>query len=294
MRLYCTSDLENAFAQVGLKKGDLVYLSTRLYGVGKLKGVNNRERFLECYFDILMSLLGPTGTLVVPTFTQQVGRFGLPYVHEETVSLTGMFGEYIRKKKDSLRTLHPVFSVSAIGALKEEICNEVSPVAFGFDSAFDRMVRMGGKSVCIGFDYYSGHIVTLVHYVETIFGVPYYYNKLLKTPVYQSGICKDESFVINVNYRDLKCCYNFNSFIDFMASRNEIKSSPIGDSFIYAVNMRDVVNNGIALLKQDIHAFLEKVPEYQDGKIPIDGPEFSEQTISSNFTNWEGFSVGRD
>ena len=108
-------DLVNAFASVGLQEGDVVYLSTQLYGLGPLSDSLSRAEYLESIYDSLNVVIGSSGTLVVPTFTQQVARFGLPFNLEETESLTGVFGEYLRKRTDSVRSLHPVFSVAAVG-----------------------------------------------------------------------------------------------------------------------------------------------------------------------------------
>ena len=291
MNTYGREALRDAFVAAGLRPGDLVYLSTRLFGVGRMIGVRGREEFLESYFDALMGILGPQGTLVVPTFTQQVGRFGVPFVYEETVSQTGIFGEYVRRRPDSLRSLHPVFSVTAAGALKEAVCADISPVAFGRDSAFDRMVRRAGKAVCIGFDYYSGHIVSLMHYVETLFAVPYYYNKLVLAPVWRGGQRLDREFVINVIYRDLDCDYRYQRYIDFLAARGRIRSAPIGETFVYAVNLTDVVDDGIALLKDDVYAFLNRRPRYRPAAIPADGPERAGRPPAET-TNWAGYYVG--
>lgn len=269
-----------------------MYLSTRLFGVGRMTGVRTRTELLDAYLAALLEVLGPGGTVVVPTFTQQVGRFGVPYVHEETTSLTGIFGEYLRKRPDSLRSLHPVFSVTAVGRLKEAVCADVSPVAFGADSAFDRLVTLGGKAVCLGFEYYSGHIVSLMHHVETMFGVPYYYNKIVSAPVSRAGAPVDRVFVINVKYLGLDCEFDYRRYIDTLARRGRLRQARVGDGEVYAVALRDMVADGVSLLKDDVHAFLDHPPRYTAGTIPCDGPEFGERQAPGAATNWEGYFIG--
>jgi aminoglycoside N3'-acetyltransferase len=292
VRSYTADDLRRAFLDAGVRNGDLIYLSTRLYGVGVMQGVRSRQELLQTYFGVITDVLGRDGTLVVPTFTEQVGRYGVPFVWEETVSLTGIFGEFVRRRPDSVRSMHPVFSVTAVGARKAEVCADVSPVALGYDSAFDRMVKLGGKSVCVGFDYYSGHIVTFMHHVETLFGVPYYYNKLVRAPVCRHGRRESRPFVINVMYRNLGCDYDFRRYIDFVASRERIRSAAVGETHVYSVDLRDVVADGVELLKRDPYAFLTRPPQWIDGTIPAEGPETPAETPRSS--NWEGFYVGRD
>jgi len=255
-------DLADTFASVGLKKGDTVYFLTQLYGIGPLSGAPSRDRYVESIYAALNSVIGSEGTVVVPTFTLQVSGFGLPFILEETESVTGIFGEYVRKRPDALRSLHPVFSTAAVGPLAQEICADVSPVAFGKDSAFDRMVRADAKSVCMGFDYYSGHIVSLMHHVETMFAVPYYYNKLVEAPVSANGVRIDKPFVINVKYLELECIFDYKRYIDTLARSGAIKSAKFGRGYVHALDTKVMFDTGVALLKEDIYAFLAHPPKF--------------------------------
>lgn len=280
-------DLANAFASIGLQEGDVVYLSTQLYGIGLLDGVSSREAYLEAVYRALRSVIGDRGTLVTPTFTQQVGRFGLPFILEETTSLTGIFGEYVRMQPCSVRSLHPVFSVSAIGPLAHDICSDISPVAFGTDSSFDRMVRVNAKAVCIGFEYYSGHIVSLMHYVETMFAVPYYYNKLVDSPVYARGVQMDKPFVINVKYLQMDCNFDYSRYIDSLAQNDSIRSAMIGRGSLHAVDAKSMFDMGVKLLKENMYAFLSHPPNFRKGEIPLDGPP--DATMNPMEANWTRF-----
>ena len=284
-------ELIDAFSSLGLKDGDVVYLSTQLYGIGLLKGLSSREEYLDGIYSALLSVIGTNGTIVVPTFTQQVGRFGLPFVLEETESLTGVFGEYIRSLAASIRSLHPVFSVTAIGPAAKDICSNVSPVAFGVESAFDRMVKNGAQAVCMGFDYYSGHIVSLMHLVETAFAVPYYYNKLVCSPVISNGVLIEKPFVINVKYLGMNCDFNFKKYTDALAQIEAIHTSPLGRGYINAVDSKVMFDTGISLLKEDVYSFLSQPPTFPKGQIPLDGPLGIEE--SSQCMNWSGYLLGQ-
>lgn len=280
-------ELIGALESIGLKDGDIVYLSTQLYGIGLLKDTSSRTEYLEGIYSALIDVIGSNGTIVVPTFTQQVGRFGLSFELEKTESLTGIFGEYIRTRTESFRSLHPVFSVSAIGPAAKEICTNISPVAFGAESSFDRLVKSGSKAVCMGFDYYSGHIVSLMHLVETAFAVPYYYNKLVYSPVIANGEVLKKPFVINVKYSRLNCEFNFKSYIDILAELKAIKTARIGRGYIHAVDAKIMFDTGVSLLKDDIFSFLTQPPTFYEGQIPFDGPPDLES--SKQHINWPGF-----
>ena len=292
MRGYTQRELADAFSAVGLAEGDIVYLTTQLYGLGPMADATNRLDFLERFYAAIRSAIGQGGTLVVPTFTQQVGQFGLPYIHEETVSLTGILGEHVRQRADSIRSLHPVFSVAAIGPRQDELCRDVSPVAFGVDSAFDRLARLGGKAVCLGFEYYSGHIVSLMHHVETMFAVPYYYNKIVQSAVHAEGKKIDREFVINVRYLGMECIFDYRKYTDALAERGMIRSAPIGSGDMHAVDLKDMMDVGVSQLKDDLYAFLSHPPEYRRGEIPMEGPESGGLDAAPREANWVGFKIG--
>lgn len=274
MKLYTRDDLAQAYATAGIGPGDVVYLLSRLFSLGMLKGAKSQDDFLARHLAALRDAAGPDGTIVVPAFTPQVGRFGLPYVHEETVSSSGMLGEFVRKQPGAVRSLHPVFSLAGIGARASEILDDVSPVCFGADSAFDRLRRANAKCVCIGFPFHSGHIVSLVHHIETIFGVPYMYNKLVRAPVSKHGRAVETSFVINVRYLHIDYRYDPRRFVDALAEGGLIRQAAIGDSHVYGVEAEPMVQAGLRLLRRDLHAFLAVHPGYPEGQAPNEGPPF--------------------
>lgn len=289
-RGYDTHGLTRALQSTGVQEGDVLYVSTQLFGLGMMEGIGSRLDLVRNFYAGIRAAIGESGTVVVPTFTQQVGRFGIPYVHEETESLTGIFGEFVRKLPEARRSLHPVFSVSAIGPCAQAITENISPVAFGRDSAFDRLYRLGGRAVCAGFDYYSGHITSLMHFVETAFAVPYYYNKYVLADVWAKGMRVETPFVINVKYASARRTFEFRRYIDALADANEIHSADLGRGTVHAVDIRRQVDVGIELLKADPHAFLSGPPQFERGSIPLDGPP--ESGGASGKVNWSGFLIG--
>lgn len=290
MKGYDAAALTDALRCIGIKEGDILYVSTQLFGLGPMTGARTRADLVKGFYQGIRDAIGPSGTIVVPTFTQQVGRFGVPYVHETTESLTGIFGEFMRGLPGARRSLHPVFSVTAIGPRAADITDDVSRVAFGKDSAFDRLYQLGGYAVCAGFDYYSGHITSLMHYVETAFAVPYYYNKYLLAGVWAGGQRIDAPFVINVKYSSTGRSFDFHRYIDALADAGEIHSAQLGGGMVHAVDIKRQVDIGFDLLKADIHAFLSGPPAFVPGAVPLDGPP--EKGKLPDKANWAGFLIG--
>ena len=288
---YSPHEISGALKDVGIKHGDTIYVSTQLFGLGPMAGAPNRSKYLEGFHAGLRGAVGPEGTIVVPAFTQQVGRFGLPYVHEQTPCLTGIYSEFLRMRPEALRSLHPVFSVVAEGPEAEGITRDVSSVAFGRNSAFDRIYRGGGKALCFGFQYYSGHITSLMHYAETSFAVPYYYNKLVLADVFSEGQQVHRPFVINVKYPGIGCQFDYRRYIDALATRSEIHAAPIGSGMVYSVDVVRQIDIGIDLLSADVYAFLKHPPQYQHGRIPTDGPPEAHPKGATP-SNWIGMLIG--
>ena len=142
-------------------------------------------------------------------------------------------------------------------------------------------------------DYYTGHIVSLMHYVETSFAVPYYYNKIVRADVFAGGQKVERPFVINVKYPGLGCQFEYRRYIDALAARNAIRSAELGGGMIYSVTLADHMSVGYDLLKTDVYAFLDRPPAYTEGQIPFDGPPERMNEAGASASNWPGFYLGQ-
>jgi len=291
MKSYSIEDVSCALEKARVKKGDLVFLSMRVFSIGRLEGYNSREAFNKAYLDAIFDIIGEKGTLVVPTYSQQIGRFGLPYIHEETPTLTGVFSEFIRTCPGAVRSFHPVFSLTALGYHAQEICGEVGTSGFGAQSAYDHLFKHGGHSICLGFTYESGHIVTGAHYIECSYSVPYYYNKVLKSKVYKGGQQSNKIFTLNVGYRDFDIKINYIKYIEALHSKGLLKSHAVGSSVLYSSRLEDQLRVGYELLSEDTYSFLEHPPCWKEGVIPFEGSSEKIEIENPESINWNGFRL---
>ncbi len=78
---YKADDIVQAFQKAGVRRGDTLFFTGRLFAVGRLQEAASGEDFCRIYLESILRVIGSEGTLVVPTYTQQVGRFGEKYVH---------------------------------------------------------------------------------------------------------------------------------------------------------------------------------------------------------------------
>ena len=132
--------IADELSALGLAKGDRVVVHSSLRAVGPDAGGP------EAIVDALLSVVGPDGLVVMPTFTYDNPRFD----PQRTPGRTGLLPETLRARPRAVRSLHPFYSVAALGAGAEELCEGhhlVAGTAVG--SPLDRLAD-GGKVLLLG------------------------------------------------------------------------------------------------------------------------------------------------
>ena len=254
---------------LGLSEGDTVFISSNIIALGKIDKIENKYDYCELYFEALMSVLGKSGTIVVPTYTSQVARNGEKFILEQTKSHMGIFAEHIRNKKNSLRSIHPVNSVSAIGKNSNFICKNNSTSDFGSESPFERLSKLDCKILSIGLT--SKYTVSILHYLEAIFCVPYRYNKILDIKTVVKGKQDKRPFLINARYLDLKIDYDHSKWPMLLYKKNKIRGVKAGKGLMFLTAFDDAVEIAKKNLIINPYFFLKNKPKFIKGKIPYDG-----------------------
>jgi aminoglycoside 3-N-acetyltransferase len=136
--------------------------------------------------DALLDVLGPEGTLVVPTFTEensktssahrrriqgldarQVAEFraAMPAFDPATTpATTGALGEQVRLMPGALRSIHPQTSFAALGPLAQSITgHHASDCHHGEDSPMARLYEAGARVLLIGVGY---EVCSALHLAE--------------------------------------------------------------------------------------------------------------------------------
>ncbi|MGW6054143.1 aminoglycoside N(3)-acetyltransferase [Streptomyces sp. NPDC055189] len=172
------ADLADGWRKAGLEEGMDVIVHSSLSSLGPVDGG------AATVVDSLRSVLGPTGTLAVPTFTWQVTdpdpdhvgvpttdvttrRAAVPAFHADldTTSM-GAIPDTVRALTESIRSTHPQASVTAIGARAAEIAaHQPLGFALGPGSPFGRLHDLGGYILLVGVGHDRN---TFLHHVETL------------------------------------------------------------------------------------------------------------------------------
>ena len=150
---------------IKLRKDDTIFLHSSL---GQL-----RLNFdVEEAIDIILTILGQNGTIVVPTFpskgSEQFLKDKEVFSVRETESGVGLLTEKLRKRKNALRSLHPIKSCAAIGKNAEYLLSEhyKSLLPYDHHSPFYKLIDLNAKIVGLGV---SSWIFSFQHCVPDTF-----------------------------------------------------------------------------------------------------------------------------
>lgn len=197
---YSRSDLIDALRGVGIGEGDVVYVVVNLEKLGKAMGCNTAEDHCQFLFGALKDVVGPNGTLLVPTYSFSFCR-GEIFDHQNTPSIKGPwspsteFLEYVRLLPDVVRSADPIHSVAGIGTRAAEILSDVPPTCFGDGSVPHRLRQMGAKICAIGVGLHESNFQ---HHVEEMVGVPFRFKKLFTGYTRNDGIVEKKGWIYNV------------------------------------------------------------------------------------------------
>ena len=197
MTIQVNKELHKALMDIGLSSGDTVYVHSQLFGLGFIGNAQNADELCSIVLDAFTSVIGPDGTLVVPTFTTAVGRSGGSFHLSKTSCDTGIFAEFIRKKKNSIRSLHPINSVAALGPLAGQICENVASTNYGFETHSIGLTSMQKKIWVLAIAF-----KLMAPPCETTLNLPYLYNKLLDVEVWHGKTKIDRPFYASLRYSD--------------------------------------------------------------------------------------------
>ena len=132
---------------LGLCKGDAVLVHS------SFKSMGNVEGGIQTLVDALLSVIGDSGTLIVPTLTfVEVSETNRVFDYEKSKSCVGAVSEFVRHMDGAKRSINPTHSCAAIGGKRdwyidghERDCTPVGP-----NSPIWKLHEDGGKVLMLG------------------------------------------------------------------------------------------------------------------------------------------------
>jgi len=273
-------DLVQSFRKVGLQPGDIVNVHSRLHSIGLVCGVTVPE-IPQAFLSALVEVIGDDGTVVVPTFTTSFGRYGTPFVLEESPSEMGVFSEHVRKSPGALRTLHPIQSLSALGGQAQALTEDHPTWNVGHDTIWERMLNRDAKVLTIGIP--LRRAMSFVHHLEFLACVPYLYHKLLSGEVFSGGDRVSCEFQLSARYLQFEIAYDLSRLEADLEAVGAVEQASLGGNAIWIVPMKAAFEVGMHGLRQDPYYFLQKYPAFLAGEIPCDGTTIEREQIAPKY-----------
>lgn len=158
----------------GIRDGDMVLvhssISRTLRRLRKLGTPVAPSLVLQSF----LAAVGNTGTVLFPLFNFGFTR-GIPFDIRSSPSEMGVLTECARTWPGSVRTGHPIYSFSVIGAKSSMFTDVCNFSGYASDSPFGILHREGGAIAVL--DLPDQDSMTFYHYVEEHHEVPYRYHK---------------------------------------------------------------------------------------------------------------------
>lgn len=253
--------LRDDLRTIGLEEGDSVLVHTSLRAIGEIEG--GAETLVRAF----QGVLGPTGTLMVPTFTFDHGdpagwnsppetpeeleqaRAAVPLFDVQTTpphrKWIGVFPDIVRQQPGAFRSHHPIVSFAAIGANAEFLTRE-APFHYplGSDSPLARLHALDGKVLLLGTRQTCN---SSLHLAEVWADVPY---------IHRSTTVKTGPEAWTVMRGSPECSEGFQKIEPLLRQSRLLKTGYVGNASSQLMRQRQVLSMAIAMLQGDGSALL--------------------------------------
>lgn len=254
-RFIYKSDFINVLKKLEIHEGEVLFIHSDIATFGKLATLD-KTFLLDSLIEAFQAAVGPTGTLIMPTFTYDFCENRV-YDVKKSRSTVGVLTEYFRNKKDVDRTIQPIFSVAIWGANKDYFL-DIDKDSFGKNSIFGKLLDKKAKIVFFGTDFDR---MTFIHFVEQQYNVVYRYKKR-----FHGYIMKDERlYEDDCDYfvRDLQknVLLNLDKFFKHLQAIDAVRSVDIGKGRVFLVAAETIYKEGFRCLDKDMYFFLQGDPD---------------------------------
>jgi aminoglycoside 3-N-acetyltransferase len=231
-------DIAQGLVALGIQAGDALLLHSALSSLGRVEG--GAPAVVEAF----LSVLGPTGTLAVPTLPD----VNKPFAPESSPSTVGQMTETVRQWPGALRSRHPTHAVAAIGAQARYLTDgHELTLPCGPDSPYGKLGALRGWVLLLGVDQDRN---TTWHAAETIVDVPYLRTMTVKI-AQADGSVREATLP--------KSPWGHRAFIGLdrrLRADGPLKVGRIGAAVARLMRADEMIAWGVERLREDPAAFL--------------------------------------
>lgn len=136
--------LRSAFLQIGVRRGSVLCVQASLSQFGYIAGG------AASLVDALLDVLGPEGTLCIPTHSESL-LGGPPFERETSPSKLGAVSRHFLSRRGVRRSSHPTHSVAAFGPAAEAFVESIAPdsTPMSRDGFWGRLVDADGDMLLL-------------------------------------------------------------------------------------------------------------------------------------------------
>lgn len=239
--------LREQLRELGLERGDVVLVHTSFRAIRPVDGGP------EAVIDALMETVGPEGTIVMPSWTDDDEEIFDPTSYEVDDHL-GVVADSFWQRPGVLRGTHP-FAVAAWGRHADHITSApfiVPPHAP--DSGVARAHDLDGKVLLLGCDHDAN---TTVHLAELMADVPY------RVPHHVTILEDGRPTRIDYGEND-HCCIGFNQAEGWLEARSLQRKGSFGGGIARLMRAKDVTATVVEELASDRCRLLHPRGECRD------------------------------
>ena len=255
------NEIKKITTELKLKKGSTLYIAGNLYNFGLKK--TELEDFCNYFLEYLIKYIGNGGNITVPTATLNLINSNKIFEKKKTKSYCmGIFSEFIRKKKNSYRSDHPLFSFYGIGKNVKKILGNTSVSAYGEGSVFQKLRNNNTYFISLGKPHAA---IGMIHYVEQLIGVPYRFNKEVFVRVKKNNKIKKQYSLVGVRFisKNIVKGNGNKKIISKLVSMNTFRILKFKKSVIYICKYDKIINNLISILQNNPRIWLKDTKRKQ-------------------------------
>ena len=233
--------IARGISDLGISDGDSVFIHSSLSSMGHV--VDGPDAVVAAFLDVL----GPTGTLMVPTFSFSSTRV---YDVRTTPSKTGAITEAVRRHPLSVRSPHPTHGSCAIGPDVDELMRDhllFGPLDIGCPE--DRLAKRGGWVLLLGVDH---RVNSTVHIGEAYAGSiarRVRFNTI--SPARPRVIMPDGTELVVTIVSMPGCSEGFGAVEEPMRAEGQIIDGQIGAARCQLMKGQDVIDTTVQMLHSD-------------------------------------------
>jgi aminoglycoside 3-N-acetyltransferase len=243
MREVTKDQVISCLTGLGVRPGDGLLVHSAVQYLGRPQGG------VGMYLDAIQAVIGPEGTVVVPTFNFGFAN-GERYDPDETPSQgMGAFSEYVRRHPKARRTSHPMQSIAVLGRYAADLAGRDTLSAFDPGSAFERMLELDFKLLLLGAD---SKATSMFHYCEQRLNVPYRYWKDFTGDVRTPDGWQTRTYRMFARDMDLNPQLTLDPVVADMQARGQWTSAPLNYGQVTVCRLVDFVLAADRFLAEDL------------------------------------------